>query len=285
MWLVGSTPGATTGAAVAYDEAEDPSQIRAPWCVYDGSAWVGPRARPSARSNVDGEGRRYAVVDAKRVFGDDPLPAGGDGEVKRRSPARPARLAATVLAALAHEPYAAVFWRACEKAARREPPGAERRPRPAAGARGGRARRRRAARRRVARRRAHGGAPRRRAARTLSKSSDAHAGVLAKAAGTPSSCPSPAPSPSSPGAPASTPARRRRCTSACARPTSRSPFCTPCRSAGCGSWGPRRARPSAASSPTTKCRDARKLAAPGVCRRADVSARARRGRNTVKGRG
>ena len=40
MWLVGSTPGATTGAAVAYDDAEDPSKIGAPWCVYDGSAWV-----------------------------------------------------------------------------------------------------------------------------------------------------------------------------------------------------------------------------------------------------
>ena len=53
---------------------------------------------------------------------------GGDGEVKRRSRPDHARLAATVLAALAHEPYAAVFWRACEKAARREPPGAERRP-------------------------------------------------------------------------------------------------------------------------------------------------------------
>ena len=40
MWLVGSTPGATTGAAVAYDPAEDPADVEAPWCVFDGKAWV-----------------------------------------------------------------------------------------------------------------------------------------------------------------------------------------------------------------------------------------------------
>ena len=64
MWLVGSTPGATTGAAVAYDGSADPSQIRAPWCVYDGSAWVRAAGAAVGAINVDGEGRRYAVVDA-----------------------------------------------------------------------------------------------------------------------------------------------------------------------------------------------------------------------------
>ena len=55
MWLVGSTPGATTGAAVAYDDAEDPSKIGAPWCVYDGSAWVRAAGAAVGAINVDGE--------------------------------------------------------------------------------------------------------------------------------------------------------------------------------------------------------------------------------------
>ncbi|KAH8093997.1 hypothetical protein JL720_3978 [Aureococcus anophagefferens] len=40
MWLVGSTPGATTGAAVVYDGAERPEDIAAGWCVFDGASWV-----------------------------------------------------------------------------------------------------------------------------------------------------------------------------------------------------------------------------------------------------
>ena len=183
MWLVGSTPGATTGAAVAYDEAEDPSKIGAPWCVYDGSAWVKAAGAAVGAINVDGEGRRYAVVDAKRVFGDAPLPTGGEEEVKRRSQPDHARLAAIVLAALTHEPYAAVFWRACEKAAKREPPGAERKPEAckralAAGARAVSAPRVAAS--LVAERMAALPEHKRRAARTLSKSRDAHADVLSK---------------------------------------------------------------------------------------------------------
>ena len=182
MWLVGSTPGATTGAAVAYDDAEDPSKIGAPWCVYDGSAWVKAAGAAVGAINVDGEGRRYAVVDAKRVFGDAPLPAGGE-EVTRRSQPDHARLAAIVLAALTHEPYAAVFWRACEKAAKREPPGAERKPEAckralAAGARAVGAPRVAAS--LVAERMAALPEHKRRAARTLSKSRDAHADVLSK---------------------------------------------------------------------------------------------------------
>ena len=73
-------PAPTIGAAVAYDEAEDPSKIGAPWCVYDGSAWVKAAGAAVGAINVDGEGRRYAVVDAKRVFGDAP----SRPEVKRR---------------------------------------------------------------------------------------------------------------------------------------------------------------------------------------------------------
>ena len=103
--------------------------------------------------------------------------------MKRRSQPDHARLAAIVLAALTHEPYAAVFWRACEKAAKREPPGAERKPEAckralAAGARAVGAPRVAAS--LVAERMAALPEHKRRAARTLSKSRDAHADVLSK---------------------------------------------------------------------------------------------------------
>ena len=51
MWLVGSTPGATTGAAVAYDDAEDPiPRSRRPGACMMAARGPRPRARPWAPS-------------------------------------------------------------------------------------------------------------------------------------------------------------------------------------------------------------------------------------------
>jgi len=183
MWLVGSTPGAPTGAAVAYDPAEDPADVEAPWCVFDGKAWVRAAGAAVGAVKVDGRGRRYAVIDAKRVLGGAVAAPAAEGVAPARRGPDHARLAAIVLAALEHGPYAQVFWRACEKAAKREPPGSERRPEAckrslAAGARAVGAPWVAAS--LVAERMASLPDHLKRAKRTLSASRDQHAGVLAK---------------------------------------------------------------------------------------------------------
>ena len=186
MWLVGSTPGAA-GARPRTADAEDPSNRRP--VVRLRRKRVG-QGRGRGRGRDQRRRRRQALRGRRRSeFWGRPLPTGGEEEVKRRSQPDHARLAAIVLALTRH---AAVFWRACEKA-KREPPRPERSPSLQTGARGGRARRR---------------APRARrswprmaalpstsgARRGRSRRRDAHADVLSKTTEDVAVCRSPAPS-------------------------------------------------------------------------------------------
>jgi len=148
MWLVGSTPGATTGAAVVYDGAERPEDVAAGWCVFDGASWVKAPTVGVARVAYDGSGRRFGVVEPAKVLARGlaagalapptgalaaprpaqapPAPPGGEASAAAARPrAGPdhAMLASIVLQALdAHEPYRRVFWAAVAAAAAREPP-------------------------------------------------------------------------------------------------------------------------------------------------------------------
>lgn len=40
MWLVGSTPGSTTGGLVSYDRAARLRDLSSPWHVFDGKTWA-----------------------------------------------------------------------------------------------------------------------------------------------------------------------------------------------------------------------------------------------------
>ncbi|KAJ1446963.1 hypothetical protein M885DRAFT_624808 [Pelagophyceae sp. CCMP2097] len=163
MWLVGSSPGSTAGAAVAYDCACEPSAIEAPWSVYDGAAWTHAAGMAVANVRTARRGRRFAVIDAGGVLRNERhargppvdggrLPAcsslkaleacpggllkdacfggggcGGDATSREQRPhvTDHARLAACVCASLsAHGPYRVAFWAAAATAARREAPSA-----------------------------------------------------------------------------------------------------------------------------------------------------------------
>lgn len=130
MWLVGSTPGATTGAAVAYDAADHPADVRAQWSVYDGTQWS--TADVAIGAIATRCGRRFAVIDASEVLSGvaqrrakstTPKPATTTTTTSYSGPDH-AKLAAVVLLGLeTHTPYRDRFWEAVAAAAGREPSG------------------------------------------------------------------------------------------------------------------------------------------------------------------
>ncbi|KAJ8602132.1 hypothetical protein CTAYLR_001643 [Chrysophaeum taylorii] len=140
MWLVGSTPGATTGAAVVYDDARRPADIRSTWSVYDGAAWTPAPDAAVGRLYLQANGCLFALVDSAEVLhGKRRRSALKKKKKKQRDVARlrdpppdsgirggpdHAKLAAVVLGAIeAHGPYRERFWEAVTVAAGREPPG------------------------------------------------------------------------------------------------------------------------------------------------------------------
>ena len=68
MWLVGSTPGATTGAAVVYDDAKRPEDVEGVWCVFDGTNWAKALEVGVAKVAYDGGERRYGVVEPAKTL-------------------------------------------------------------------------------------------------------------------------------------------------------------------------------------------------------------------------
>lgn len=134
MWLVGSTPGATTGAAVVYDAADEPWRIRSPWTVYNGSNWVASPDAAVGRLLKVGDSL-FSLVDAGEVLSGQPSskyfssdaasqhPQPDDEQREHVGPDH-ARLAGIVVSAIdTHKPYRDRFWEAVTKAAGREPPG------------------------------------------------------------------------------------------------------------------------------------------------------------------
>lgn len=129
MWLVGSTVGSTSGAAVVYDAAEKPWHISGVWTVYDGEEWVEtPDAAIGRVLRAKESGQLFSVVDL-----DDAAPNRTTRKIcdektfatrtKRGGPDH-ALLASIVVTAIdSHTPYREKFWEAVTKAAGREPPG------------------------------------------------------------------------------------------------------------------------------------------------------------------
>ena len=120
IWLVGSTPGATQGAAVAYDTAESPTEIAAPFRIFTGTDWT--PAEGGGIGAVAGSGPWFAQIRAADVVADLDDDVSEPPKKERAGPDH-ARLAAIVVKTLdQHPPYQTCFWAAVVAAAAREPP-------------------------------------------------------------------------------------------------------------------------------------------------------------------